>query len=394
MKLKKLFVYIFIALLLITLVIVPLVGVDYYDSGSVLDLNSPVLSIGGGSRVNLKFDDDSLDLPKEDMDRAVASLKKRFETIGYTDTSVEALDDGSIQVEVAIKKFVKDSVQGLASKGVWTFTDLYQGNTVSLNASDFKEILPASGYVRIEFTADGLNKFNSGVASILYSGVPYLSFTVDDMTYGYIDLKNEFSGSYLYVRASDPSSVCAFLSSDPLPASMVVTSHEAIEPTSPAGLRIGLLVGCCVVCLVLLALLVVKGKLAGIFSVLAFIGDFLVFLVAFANYRFSLSYQGFIFVGIALLLIWAFYFYVNSEIGSELKKGRSLSGALSAKLKTVTMRGLILHGAVVFVGLLLLIFFSGAFALFLRAILWGAVANIVLYFLIFYLGVNAAAEGK
>ncbi len=394
---KNLFVYLFIALLMATLVIVPLVGVDYYDSASICDVTSPVLSLGGGSRVTLKFEDDSLGLQKEDYDQAAATLKKRFDTLGYSDTVVEAKDE-SIVVDVAIKNFVKDSVRKIASAGKWTFSDLYQGTTLSLNASDFEDVIPvssgSSNYVRIEFTSDGLSKFNSQVSGILNSGVPYLNFNVDEGTdYGWVSLNENFSGSYLYVQVSDSATVCSFLSSDPLPSAMEVTAHEAIEPTSGA-VRTILIVACAVVAVVLLAVLILMGKRAGVFSALALIGVGLVYLVAFANYRFSLSWQGLIFVGVTLLLLWAFYLWVNLEIGAELKRGRSLSGALSAKLGKITLRGLIIHGSVIFVSLLLLIFFSGAFSTFLRALLWGTLANVVLYFLVFYLGVNAVAESK
>ncbi len=394
---KNLFVYIFIALLMATLVIVPLVGVDYYDSASICDVSSPVLSLGGGSRVTLVFEDDSLGLQKEDYEQAVATLKKRFDTLGYSDTVVELQND-AIVVDVAVKSFVKDSVQKVASTGKWTFSDLYQGSTLSLSATDFEEVIPvssgSSNYVRIEFTSDGLSKFNDQVSSIINSGVPYLNFSVDEGTdSGWVSLNENFSGSYLYVQVSDAATVSAFLASDPLPGNMEVTAHEIIEPTS-GTVRTIVIIACAAVAVALLAVLILKGKWAGVFSALALIGVGLVYLVAFANYRFSLSWQGLIFVGVTMLLLWAFYFWANMEIGDELKKGRSLSGALSARLSKITLRGLLIHGSVVFVGLLLLIFFSGAFSTFVRALLWGTLANIVLYFLVFYLGVNAVAESK
>ncbi len=408
---KNVLKFIFVALLMLSLILVPLVGVSYYDSPSIFEKNAVATNrqFGDGISALLAFEEneenDELELTDETLQNAATTLQERFRALGLSDTDVSVAEDNQLRLDIASSSFIDDIVAQYGIVGHWAITNSSMEELlVAADISDARLIVKNGSYqVEVTFTEAGRQKFYNSTSVAAASGSAYMYLTIDSQYASFITINEPVNrDTYSFQsQAMDPSLVASILKYGELPSTLKVVSSEVLPSKLSNGAIIGIAAVLAVVFVVLCAVLVSKGKMSGLFASLALLADICVFLTSAANGGFQFEYATLAALVCFIILAWGFYFFILNKIGKELKGEKSLSYALSRYEHKMNIKAIWIHAAAFAVALICYMisvsyfYISRFFLVFLyisRIFLLGSVANIVFYFLIFLLSAKALAD--
>ncbi len=402
---KNVLKLVFILLLLISVVIVPLIGVSFYDSPGIFQ-DEPFLTnrqFGGGSSVYLKFSDssDKTDTAKN-YKAAAKILKERFTALGYTDIDTQAMDS-SVRLDISEKN--KDAINTLvtqyASLGAWNFVGA-DTSSVLCDASMVKSAEVVSnrtegGYsIRLNFNKSGAKTFYSNVSSYAITGSNfYLMLDGNMAAYATVNsskVKDYFTfGAYTYESAS---LLAAMINGGELAAAMEIDHTEKLAPSFGKGLTIGIYSAVAVLMVALCVAMILVGKKAGIFAIFALIANISVFVTAMLNNAFIFNLTTLLTMTACLLLGSIFSVLALHPVGKSLADKNSVSGGAFEKFSKYNIKAIVYHGIAFLATLLLILVARGTFFQIIECALIFSCANFITYFLFTYLGVHTLANWK
>jgi preprotein translocase subunit SecD len=391
-----------LALILIAIIVVPLAGVTFYESPGLLTGGEILtnLKFGGGTSVYLGIADGAdLTNQEEDLKKASEILEERFHAMGFSDTVVKT-EDALVRVDLARKSYIDSTISEIATIGEWSFvgSDL---STPICNGSFVEDASVASNTngsfgVTLHFTEDGAKNFSNNVADFALKGSNfYLMMDGQLMTAATApdsEIRDTFTfGSFAYDSAI---MIATFIKHGALPAQMQIEKTEALAPTLSKGILTAITVALAAALILLSVLILVKGRLAGIFGVAALISNIAIFTTALLNSSFMLNFYTLATMAILILIAAVIYMIALAPIGESFKEKKMISSSALAKLKSFNAKSIWIHAAIFAVALICFMFARGNFYYIVKAVITFSVSNFVLYFIFAVFGVQTLAQMK
>lgn len=398
---KNVLKFAIIALLLICIVAIPLCGVSFYDSPSIFKENAIFFDnqFGGGTRIFLSFEaEDEGDITDEDYTTAAKILKERLLAIGYSKINTEAKDK-QISVEIPQKTYIESIIQEVSSIGEWMFV----GSDMSTSLCDASMVEDAyvtanasGGYgITLKFTEEGAKKFQSKTASYAVS-TSSIYLMIDGQftamaSVSSSELRETFTfGAYEYQSAA---MVASIIKNGALPAEVEIEKTESIAPAIRGNGVVAIGAAVAVIILLCIALLLICGKLSGVFAAAAIVADVAILATALANGAFVLNIASLVTMLILLILATAFLIYVAAPLAKSGKMGKSLLASPNNKhLSKANVKAIWIHACLFAISLLGWMFVKGSILFIFRIGLLFACASFATYFVFFAFGVYTAGK--
>lgn len=400
--LKQILKIALLCLLLVAIVVVPLVGVTFYESPGLLTGGELFanLKFGGGTSIYLGLAD-GVDLTnqEENIKKSAEILEERFHAMGFSDTVVKA-DKEFVRIDLARKSFIDSTISEVCAVGDWSFvgSDLA---TAICNGSFVEDAGVTSNSdgsfgVTIHFTKDGAKNFSKNVSNYaLKSSNFYLMMDGQLMAAATAPDAEEHEtftfGSFAYDSAI---MIATFMKHGALPSQMQIEKTEPLAPTMSKTALTAITVALAALLVILAALILVKGRLAGVFGVAALIANVAIFATAMLNSAFMLNFYTLAAMIVFAVIAAIIYIGALSPIGASYKEKNMISASALIKMKKFNLKSIWIHAAIFAVALICLMFARGDFFYIVKAALTFSVSNFVLYFVFLVFGVNTLAELK
>lgn len=397
---KKTLKLVFIALLLISIIAVPVIGVSFYDSPSIFDDNAILTNIkfGGGTTVYLSLDTVDPTLKTEDsLNKTAETLENRFIDRGYTDAKV-SVKDSTLRLDVSQKDYIDTLIASVCSLGQWSFVGS-DSTTTLCNATMVKDAYvsanPNGGYsITLEFTKEGKSEFFANTSSYAASGASFYLMmdgsyaalaTISDAT-----VRDTFSfGQYEY---SSAASVASMIKHGELPANVKIEKIEALAPALSTTTLTVIYSVIALILVALIALMILIGKVNGAFAVSALISNIAIFLTAMANASYQLNFVTLSTMTVCLVLAGIFYIAALVTVKKNLSGTGSVSSSAIKALNKVSLKGFWAHVIVLAIALICMMFTHGTILYIARIALLFTCADTILYFIFVYFGIRTLAE--
>ena len=400
--LKKVLKYCVIFLLLVCVVSVPLFGFRSFDrsynSPGIFEENALFTNrqFGGGTSVYLAFSEDEAgNVTSEDYKKSATILQERFTSMGYSDAVTEAVE-GAVRVDIAQKTYL-DSVIGQATApGKWSFVGSNLTDVVcdaSMVEDAYVVANPTGGYgIKLEFTEAGEASFANKAASYVASS-SYIYLMLDGQFTASAQvtaLKDSFTfGAY---EQSSASMIATFIKYGELPASMVIEKTEALAPTIPSSVTSVIAIVLAVLFVAACALLIVKGKMTGLFAAFVLISDVAVLTTSMLNGGFMFNVATLVAMTILVLLSAIYLIKVVAPFGKLAKEKKPISALELKALAKEAVRTTWIHALLLTVALICLFTISGSFIYVVRCVLVFTCADFLAFFAFLFFGVHTQAK--
>ncbi len=406
----------FIALLFISIVAIPLFGVHFYTSPadyqatpdnyfvlpSIFDDNAILTNIqlGGGTSVYLSYhSDDEKVNTQENLEKGAKIIETRFRDRGYNDAKA-FVEDGMIRLDFAQKTYIESIVSQVASIGDWSFvgSDMTK---VLCDASYIKDAYVSAngtgGYgITLEFNEKGKGEFFANTASYATSGSSFYlmidgQFTavasISDST-----VTDTFTfGSYEYESAAIISSL---IKNGKLPSEVHVEKTEALAPSLNKGILGGVAAVSAMIVVISCVLLLIKGRSAGIFAVIAVLADVAIFVISMLNSSWQLNLITLFAQLVCVILATVIALFAIIPVGKSLKEKKFISASALEKVSKFNVKSLWIHGILIVLSIICYLFAKGTFISIVRITLTFACANAIFYFLFLYFGIRILSDIK
>ena len=400
--LKKVLKYCVIFLLLACVVAVPLFGFRSfdrsYDSPGIFEENALFTNrqFGGGTSVYLTFaEDEAGNVTAEDYKKSADVLKERFVAMGFSDATTEALDD-TVRVDISQKTYL-DSVIGQATApGKWNFVGSNLTDVVcdaSMIDDAYVVANPTGGYgIKLEFSEAGASSFASKTSSYVASS-SYIYLMLDGQftaSAQVTDLKDSFTfGAY---EQSSASMIATFIKYGELPASMVIEKTEELAPSIPASVTTVIAIVLAVLFVVACALLILKGKMTGLFAAFVLISDVSVLTASMLNGGFMLNIATLVAMTVLILFSAIYLMKVVTPFGKLAKENKPISALELKALSKEAVRTTWIHALLLTVALVCLFTVSGSFIYVVRCTLMFTCVDFLAFFAFVFFGVHTQAK--
>ncbi len=391
--LKNVLKFATIALLFVCVLMISLFGFKFadYDGNGILDQNAVVANrkFGNGTAIYLTFPESSqVTSSADNLNYTAKVLRERLLSREYDDASVEVVDE-KIRIDVAQTQDIASLMDSVANVGEWNFT----GSTMSETICDASMVesakvvtsLTGAYQVEIKFTAEGLTAFKNNTKSYQTSSA-YIYLMVDGAYTAAGEVPKTITDTYKFGSFDYNSAniITTIINSGELPAKMEIVSTEALAPTLSTPILAVIYAIPALLLVAGVAILIVKGKLSGLFASLSVLSTVAIFLAYLANTYYLLNFVTIITFTVMLVL----------TIIYELKALNAAKNG-SANFKKFSLKGILPHGilfAVIMIGWLLI---RGSLINAVMVALIMTVAHFASYFTFTYFGIkslNAAKE--
>lgn len=385
-------------LLLLCIVAVPLFGFNLYDSPSIFEENAIFTNrqFGGGTAVYLAVsDEEAEDITDEDYESAATILKERFLAMGYSDVET-AVEDKLVRIDISQKTYVDSVIAQASTPGDWQFVGSNLSDVVcdsSLVEDAYVVANATGGYgVTIVFKENGAEKFMSNTSSYAASS-SYIYLMVDGQFTASATVPSSVKDTFTFgaYEQSSASTLANYIKYGKLPATFVIEKTEALAPSISKTIQTAIFAVCAVIVLALIAVLVIRGRAAGLFAAFVLIADVAVFAVSIVNGSFMLNVATLISFIVLLILSAVLMIQAVAPIGAMLKEGKNVSAGFKALSKNA-VRFTWIHALILALTILCLFFISGPAIYVVRCAMIFAAADFLLYFAFVYFGIYTLAE--
>lgn len=419
---KKTLKYALIALLFISIVAVPLLGVSFNDVGynketdekvsnwtvmvpSVCEENAILadISFGGGSSIYLEYDSEDEKInSKDSLEKGAKALEERFQSRGFNDAK-GSVEDGKIRLDISQKTHLNSVMADFGAIGDWFFT-----------GSDMQTVLCDSSYVKdayavvagqnqetgkivysitVEFTEKGAEEFYANTASYAISSSNFFLMLdgqlVDFCSLSDSTVKDTFTFGQ-HENYEDAAAIASFIKSGPLPAGVKVVEVK----------ELGSSMGTVAVILAVLFLVAsavafyIYGKKAGVFAILATVSNAAILLISLLTASYQLNLTTFLTMLIVMILSTVHTVFALRPIGTSLAEKGSITSAAFEKLSKFNVKSLWIHFVILMISLVCMMFVQGSFAFVVRITTVFSIANVATYFTFVVFGIHTMADSK
>lgn len=348
---KKSIVTIVIVVLLIALLLtmdlcgISFLGVEKTADGVVLGLD-----LVGGSRITYAPADSAgneIDATEDQMDAAVAVMRQRLASMGFTEADVY-ISDSSIVVEIPDVSNPEEAVQTLGSTAQVQFRD-YTGN-VWISGSDVTgakfEVRQSNttgmdtNMVVLEFSSEGTQKFEEATAfaAAQSDGNNYLSIYLDDEEISSPQCSEAITGSSAVIEmngstAEDAVSLANLINAGALPFSLKNTYLETVGASlGEESLSTSLLAGLIGLILVMLFMVIVY-RVMGAVSCISLTVYALLFAFVISVFHINLSLPGIAGVILTIGMAVDANVIIFERVKEELRLGKTVRYAIDSGYK-------------------------------------------------------------
>ena len=403
-----------IGLLLLCIVAVPVFGVyfysspqlyaqspdDYYVSPAITEDNALMTNrqFGGGTSVYLSIDSEK-ELTKDDYKKSAEILQNRFLAMGYTD-AVASVEDNLIRLDISQKSYINSIIQQFGAIGEWSLvgsdmsTALCDGKLVS----DAIPVANTSGSysIRLTFTEDGAKKFVENTKSYALSS-SYIYFMVDGQLVNFATISTSEVRETFTFGTFDYSSAIMYASmikNGTIPGALNVERTEELAPSFSPAIITACKIGSVVVLALLAAVLIIKGKISGLFAVLVLIADVAVLLTANLNAAFTLHLASLIGILVLLAISAAISYFALHAIGKSAQDKSAIDANAMAQLGKYNLKVILVHAVLLTLSIIGRFFASGVLLSIAQAALVFTCANFIFYFVFLYFPVHTLFDMK
>lgn len=348
---KKSIVTIVIVVLLIALLVttalcgIPFLGVEKTKDGVVLGLD-----LVGGSRITYAPADsegNEIVATEDQMDAAVAVMRQRLATMGFTEADVYISGD-SIVVEIPDVSNPEEAVQTLGTTAQVQFRD-YTGNVWISGADvtgakfDVRESSAtglSTNMVVLEFSSEGAKKFEEATAfaAAQSDGNNYLSIYLDEEEISHPQCTSAITGDTAVIEmngstAEDAVSLANLINAGALPFSLKNTYLETVGASlGEESLSTSLLAGLIGLILVMVFMLVVY-RVMGFVSCVSLSVYALLFACVISILHLNLSLPGIAGVILTVGMAVDANVIIFERIKEELRLGKTVRYAIDSGYK-------------------------------------------------------------
>ncbi len=407
---KNTFKILFVALLFVSIIAVPLLGVHFYTSPAEYQNNPdnyfyvpsifekdaiPTdIQFGGGTSVFLSYHSDSEKVnSKENYKLGAKIIENRFRDRGYTDAKTSVVDN-MIRLDIAQKEYIDTIVSQIASIGSWSFvgSDMTK---VLCDASYVKDAYvtanPTGGFgITLEFNEKGKGEFFANTASYATSGSSFYLMldgqfaavaNITDKT-----VRDTFTfGAYEYQSASI---IASTIKNGELPTEVHIEKTETLAPSLNKGVLTAIAIVSALIVIVAAVLLLIKGRSAGIFAVFALLSNVSVFLIAMLTSGWQLNLVNLITQLVCVILTAVIAIFAVAPAGNSLKEKKFVSASALEKINKFNIKSLWIHGLLIAASIICYLFVRGTVLNVIRIVLVFACADLIFYFLFIYFGIH------
>ncbi len=397
---KNVLKFAFIGLLFLCIIAVPIFGFHLYDSPSIFSENALFtnLQFGGGTSVYLTFsEEEEGNVTAEDYQKVADILKERFLAVGFSDIKT-SVDGESVRVDLAQKTYIESTVASITTIGSWKAVGSSGDTLADASMIEGASVgTTSNGYVGItlDFTDEGAKKFSEKITSYAASGTMfYLTIDGQYVAYGSTNsasVKDTFTfiGFSSYETAAANASI---IKNGELPASLEVAKTEELLPTFSSSVILATAIAIVIIFALCCAALILFGKLAGVFAILALASDIAIWATCISNGSFMLNLATIITMVLCLILITVFYCNAISPIGKALKEKKLSATGTKKALSKASIRCIWTHALAFAIALGAMFFTSGISLYIAKAVLMGACGSFAAFFVFIYFGIHCLFE--
>lgn len=401
-----------IGLLLLCIVAVPLFGVyfytspklysqspsDYYVTPGILLDDALVTNrqFGGGTSVYLSLDTDK-EATEEALNTTAEILKARFTAMGYSDTDT-AVDDGMIRLDLSQKTYINSVIDQFGSIGAWSLvgSDMTEVLCDGSMISDASAVANTSGSysITVTFTEEGAKKFSNNTASYAYSS-SYMYFMMDGQLLNFATVSSSEVKETFTFGTFDLSSAIMYatiIKEGTLPGALTIERAEPLAPTFSKNVITACVVASVLVLLILFAVLILRGRLCGVFAILVLIADIAVLLTANLNATFTLHLGSLI--GILLMLAGsaAISYFAMSPLKSLSKENNKISTAIVSQIGKFNLKVILIHAILLTLSIVGRFFAQGLLLSIAQAGLVFTCSNFIFHFVFLFFPIHTVSE--
>ncbi len=401
-----------IGLLLLCIIAVPVFGIylysspalyaknpdDYYVTPGIFSENALLTNrqFGGGTSVYLSVDSEK-ELSTEDLNSSANILKARLRAMGYTDTDA-SVTDGLIRLDISQKTYISSVIDQFGSVGEWSLTGsnmseiLCDGSMIS-NAEPVANA--AGSYsVKITFTEEGAKKFSNNTASSVASS-SYLYFMMDGQLLNFAtvsssEVKETFTfGTFDY---SSAIMYAAFMKEGALPGTLSIEKAEPLAPSLSSSVITTCIIVSIVFVLALAVVLILRGRLYGVFAVLVLVANIAVLITANLNSGYTLHLTSLIGILVMLAISAAISYFTLTPLKAVNKENNKISPAMMTLIGKFNLKVILIHAILLTISIVGRFFAQGAFLSIAQAGLVFTCSNFIFHFIFLYFPIHTLSD--
>ncbi len=337
------------------------------------------LDLVGGSVITFEAQiqgDIDAETLKQEMNSAMAMLRQRLTTFGYTEAQLYKNGDRRITVEIPAISNPEQAIEDLGPTAQLQFLDS-DGNVV-LSGSDIKSAKAQVGvidssniqknYVSLTLNADAVDKFAAATkaAAGKESGKNYISIVLDNEPISQPTVGSEYASTGIQsedvmisgsMDAKEAGRLASLISIGQLPFSLKDVELRAVGPQlGEKALETSLIAG--LIGLILVAIfMMIYYRLPGIVSVIALLLYTALVFVLLAIFRVNLSLPGIAGIILSVGMAVDANVVIFERIKEELRSGKTIKSAIDAGFKRA-FTAILDSNTTTFIAALVLYFFG------------------------------------
>ena len=385
---------------IICIVIVPILGVSFYDSPGLIQENALFTNrqFGGGTAIYLTFAEENSQLLTEaNLNQTAQILKERFLALGYSDT-LTSVENGLVRVDLAQKEYIDSVIAEAAAPGVWSVSGSSMNDSLcdASMVEDATISTSSTGYyqVSLKLNEEGATKFAANTASYSITSA-YIYLMLDGGLAAYSQLNSTSAKDTVNFQVDSyqtAAKLVSIIKYGSLPSEVVIEKTET-TPATISGLSLTLvLVALAILFAVACVVLLLKGRTAGLFAIAALIANIAVLLTAILNSTFMLNLATLITMVIGLGLCVVLSVYSVSPIGKALKENKLISTSALTKLNKINVKVIWIHAAIFAVTLIGWLLARGTYLYIVKAVMTLACSNAICHFIFLYFPVCTLSD--
>jgi len=303
-----------------------------------------------------------------------------------------------IRLDLSQKEYINSVIDQFGSVGSWSLvgSDMTEVLCDGSMISDATAVANTSGSysINITFTEEGAKKFSNNTASYAYSS-SYMYFMMDGQLLNFASVSSsEVKQSFTFGTFDLSSAImyASFMKEGALPGTLTIEKAEPLAPTLSKGVITACIIASALVLLVLIVVLILRGKVSGIFAALVLIADVAVLLTANLNSAFTLHVGSLI--GILLMLVGsaAISYFAMAPLKTLNKENNKISAAIVSQIGKYNLKVILIHAILLTLSIIGRFFAQGILLSIAQAGLVFTCCNFVFHFVFLYFPIHTLSE--
>jgi preprotein translocase subunit SecD len=309
-----------------------------YDIAPTQEKINYGLDLTGGVYVVLEADESSGAVTDETLDKAIATIRNRIDSMGLKEPTISKQGGDQIRISIPDISNQQEALDTIGKTAQLSFVD--PNENVILTGADvvgatYEKRQDSSGLVdesvRLEFSAEGKTKFASATKEFLNQAI---TIKLDEEIISSPTVQSEITDGIAYItgigKQEEAISLARLIRAGALPVAFTPVQTETIGPTlGQDSLQKSVFSGSMGVLLVLAFMLAVY-RIPGIAADLALIAYMLLFLNVMAIFQVTLTLPGIAGIILSVGMAVDANVIIFERVKEELKLGKTMINAIES----------------------------------------------------------------